>query len=120
MKFTKDTLILIIVVGLCLWNIVNTRSIESNLSSYKKEIKLTQKKIDSVKVNNSKIASKIDSIKANVTTISREINHIDSKIITIKKNTYEKVKAVDVLGNVELQSLFTARYYKGYPSDSAR
>ena len=120
MKFVKDNLIVLIVAGLCLWNIFNTSSIKSDLTSYKKEIKLTQKKVDLLNAENGKLSSKIDSVNTNIMSINKEINHIDNSIITIKKSTYEKVSAVDRLGNVELQSLFTARYYKGYPSDSAR
>ena len=120
MKFVKDNLIVLIVAGLCLWNIFNTSSIKSDLTSYKKEIKLTQKKIDSTNAENVKLSSKIDSVNTTIMSINKELNHIDNSIITIKKSTYEKVSAVDRLGNVELQSLFTARYYKGYPSDSAR
>ena len=118
MKFIKDNLILIIVAGLCLWNIFSTSGIKADLNSYKDEVKAAQKKIDSANAENAKLDLKIDSARNNIIHIDREINHINNNITTIKKNTYEKVNAVDLLGNVELQGLFSARYYKGSVIDS--
>lgn len=120
MKFIKDNLILIVVAGLCLWNIFSTSGIKADLNSYKDEVKAAQKKIDSANAENAKLDFKLDSVKTNIVNIDKEINHIDNNITTIKNNTYEKVNAVDNIGNVELQSLFSARYYKGSVTDSAR
>ena len=120
MKFIKDNLILIVVAGLCLWNIFSTSGIKADLNSYKDEVKAAQKKIDSANAENAKLDFKLDSVKTNIVNIDREINHIDNNITTIKNNTYEKVNAVDNIGNVELQGLFSARYYKGSVIDSAR
>lgn len=113
MKFTQNNLILIIIAGLCLFNIISTNRVKTDLKSYKKEIKESQKVVDSLNKENKKLTQKLDSVKNNILILDKGIKNIDNSIINIKRNTYEKVNNIDLLGNTELQSLFTARYYKG-------
>ena len=113
MKFIQNNLILIIIAGLCLFNIISTNGVKTDLKSYKKEIKESQKVIDSLNKENKKLTQKLDSVKNNILILDKGIKNIDNSIINIKRNTYEKVNNIDLLGNTELQSLFTARYYKG-------
>ena len=114
MKFIKDNLILIIVAGLCLWNIFSTSGIKADLTSYKDEVKKIQTKIDSANKENVKLDLKIDSARVNIRHIDKEINYIDNNITTIKHQTNEKVNAVDHVGNTELESLFSARYNESF------
>jgi septal ring factor EnvC (AmiA/AmiB activator) len=108
--------LLLIAVGLLLYNIFTTGSVETNIKGYKKEIKRLQTKIDSAHTVNKKLNLKIDSVFTSVNTITKEITLIDRDIKIIRKNTNEKVNTIDNLSNVELEQFFTSRYYKNLPS----
>jgi septal ring factor EnvC (AmiA/AmiB activator) len=109
-------LLLLIAVGLLLYNIFTTGSIRTNVKDYKKEIKRLQTKIDSTHTVNKKLNLKIDSVYTSVNNITKEITVIDRDLKIIRKNTNEKVNTIDNLSNVELEQFFTSRYYKNLPS----
>jgi len=110
MKDNKDTILLIIVIVLAVWNIFNKNSIKTDVKSYKEKIESLQIEIDSTKKVNKGIDVKIDSVKGNVVKITKEIHHIDNNITIIKKQTNEKVNSVDTLTANELEQFFTNRY----------
>lgn len=110
MKITKQDIVLVIIILLCLYNIFNTSSIKTDIKKYKKEIEYLQTKIDSTNLVNSKIDSKIDSVKENITNITNEVNHIDKNISIIKKQTDEKINAADTFTASDIEQFFTDRY----------
>jgi peptidoglycan hydrolase CwlO-like protein len=113
MKFTKQDVLLGIVVLLVGYNIFTTNSIRTDVAGYERRIDSVQTKIDSAQVINKQIDVKIDSVKENVVAITKEIHHIDNTITIVKKQTDEKINTVDKFSNAELEFFFTNRYNEG-------
>jgi chromosome segregation ATPase len=112
MIYSKQDILLVLVIVLIGYSIFNTNSIRTDVKGYKAEIELLQNKVDSAKVVNKQINTKIDSIKQGVTTITKEIHQIDKSITIIKNQTDEKTNTVDKFSNAELEFFFTNRYNK--------
>lgn len=106
----KDTILLIIVIVLAAWNIFTINGIKTDVKSYKEKIESLQVQIDSTQSVNKEIDEKVTGVKENVTLITKEIHHIDNNLTVVKQKTNEKVISVELIGNVELERLFTERY----------
>ena len=115
----KQNILLIIVIVLAAWNIFTTNGIKTDVKSYKDKIESLQTEIDSAKAINEGIDVKIDSVKGNVVKITKEIHHIDNNITIIKKQTDEKVNAVNEFTFSDLAKFFSDRYY-GRENDETR
>jgi len=106
----KQNILLIIVIVLAAWNIFNTNGIKTDVKSYKEKIESIQVQVDSAQSVNKEIDEKVTGVKENVTAITKEIHHIDNNLTVVKQKTNEKVISVELIGNVELERLFTERY----------
>ena len=106
----KQNIVLAIVVGLLIWNLINTRGISTDIKQYKKQIELIETKVDSAKTTDKTITVKIDSVQQRVFGISKEIHYIDKNINIIKKQTDEKVSSSNRFSNAELEQFFSNRY----------
>lgn len=106
----KQNIVLAIVVGLLIWNLINTRGISTDIKQYKKQIELIETKVDSAKTVDKTITLKIDSVQQRVFGISKEIYYIDKNINIIKKQTDEKVSSSNRFSNAELEQFFSNRY----------
>ena len=106
----KDTILLIIVIVLAVWNIFNINSIKTDVKSYKEKIDVIQSQVVSAQSVNKEIDEKVTGVKENVSSITKEIRHIDNNLTIVKGKTNEKVISVELIGNVELERLFAERY----------
>ena len=106
----KQNILLIIVIVLAAWNIFNTNGIKTDVKSYKEKIESLQVEVDSAQTVNKEIDAKVSGVKENVSLITKEIHHIDNNLTIVKEKTNEKVISVELIGNVELERLFTERY----------
>jgi prophage DNA circulation protein len=106
----KESILLVIIIILVAWNIFTTNGVKTDVKSYKKQIELIQKDIDSSQVINKKIDTKVSEVKENVTVITKEVHNIDNTLTIVKNKTNEKVNTVGKLSNVELEFFFTNRY----------
>ena len=112
MGFTKQDVLLGIVIVLIGYNIFTTNSIRTDVEGYETRIDSVQTKIDSAQVINKQIDVKIDSVKENVVSITKEIHHIDNTITIVKNQTDEKANNAGKFSNVELEQFFASRYNK--------
>jgi translation elongation factor P/translation initiation factor 5A len=110
LKDNKQTVLLLIVMFLALWNILNTNGIKTDVKSYKEKIENIQVEVDSAQLINKEMDEKVLVIKESVNSITKEIYEIDNNIEMVKEQTNEKVISVEFIGNVELERLFTERY----------
>jgi hypothetical protein len=79
---------------------------------HKKTIDSSQVKIDSLQLEIVKSDELIDSMNHELAILDKENEILKDKIIDIKKETYEKINAVDKLNNTELEHFFTERYQR--------
>ena len=110
LKDNKQTVLLLIVMFLALWNILNTNGIKTDVKSDKEKIENIQVEVDSAQLINKEMDEKVLVIKESVNSITKEIYEIDNNIEMVKEQTNEKVISVEFIGNVELERLFTERY----------
>jgi len=106
----KDTILLLIVAGLVIWNIFSTNNIKTDVKSYKEKIESLQVHIDSAQQVNKVIDTKIEKVGDKIVEVKKDIHHIDNTITIVKNNTDEKVNTVDNFGVNELELFFANRY----------
>jgi seryl-tRNA synthetase len=110
MKVNKETILLIIVIVLSVWNIFTINGIKTDIKSYKEKINVIQKEIGSAQVVNKEIDNKVSEVKENVVVISKEVQRIDNNLTIVKNKTNEKVNIIDTYSDAELEFFFTNRY----------
>ena len=112
LNFTKQDILLLLVILLVGYNIFTTNTIRTDVKGYKDRIDSIQTKVDSAKAVDTKIVHKIDSVKQKVVTINNDIHHIDKTITIVKERTNEKTNSINKFSNPELEYFFTNRYNK--------
>jgi len=108
--FNEQTILLLIIAVLAIWNIFNTSSIKTDVDSYKDKIKTIQVQVDSVQTVNKEIDRKIGKVDKKIVNVTKEIHHIDNTITIVKNNTNEKINTADNFGVNELELFFANRY----------
>jgi peptidoglycan hydrolase CwlO-like protein len=108
--FNEQTILLLIIAVLAIWNIFNTNSIKTDVDSYKDKIKTIQVQVDSVQTVNKEIDGKIGKVDKKIVNVTKEIHHIDNTITIVKNNTNEKINTADNFGVNELELFFANRY----------
>jgi septal ring factor EnvC (AmiA/AmiB activator) len=109
-------ILLLLVVGLLLYNVFTSNKIKTDVKSYKKEIKRLQTGIDSTKLVNIELDKKLTSVNTEVEKVTQDILVIDRNIKIIRRQTNEKVNSIDNISNVELEQFFTSRYNLHMPT----
>jgi len=84
--------------------------IEVDIEAYRVEINLLQQKIDSISTHNKVLKQEADSLSVKLVEYDSKIKRLNTRIYVIKKQTEEKLNAIDSLGSSELQGFFTDRY----------
>jgi peptidoglycan hydrolase CwlO-like protein len=110
MKENKTTILLVIVLGLMVWNLFTTSQIKTDVAGYNQKIDSIQKEVDSVYTVNKQIDKQIDTVNTKIVNVENNIESVKENITIIKNNTDEQVNNANILGNVELQQLLTGRY----------
>jgi peptidoglycan hydrolase CwlO-like protein len=106
----KNTILLLIIAALAIYNIFNINGIKTDVKGYKQQIETIQTKVDSAQIVNKVIDGKIQKVDEKVVTVTKEIHHIDNTIIQVKHNTDEKIDSADNYGVNELELFFANRY----------
>ena len=84
--------------------------IEVDIEAYKLEINLLQQKIDSISSHNKELKFQADSLSTKLVEYDTKIKRLNTRIYVIKKETEQKLNAIDSLGSSELQEFFANRY----------
>lgn len=103
-------LILIVILGLVVFNLYNMRQIKTDVEGFNSKIENIGKEIDSVQTMNKQLDDLIESLHSELELIDGDIDRVQNNIYTIRRNTNEKVTRVDSLTISELQEFFTKRY----------
>ena len=96
--------------GFVSYVIFSKDDIQVDVEAYRLEINLLQKKIDSIGVQNTELKYEADSLSTKLVEYDGRIKRLNTRIYVIKKETEEKLNAIDSLGSSELQEFFTDRY----------
>lgn len=111
-------LLFAILGGFVAWMIWGQPKINVDIESYELKIQLLEQKIDSINIQNNELKLEADSLYVKITSYDQEIKKLNSRIYVIKKQTKQKVDAVDSMFDDELQKFFTDRYRQLNDKDS--
>ena len=103
-------LLFAILGGFVAWMVWGQPKIEVDVKSYELKIELLERKIDSIRVENSGLKLEADSLNVKIGEYDNKIKKLNSRIYVIKRETKQKLDAVDNLVDDELQRFFTERY----------
>ena len=106
----RGYLLFAILGGFVAYMIWNNPSIDVDIQSYKTQINILQQKIDSMQYQNNYLKSEADSLSFKLVEYDEKIKKLNTRIYVIKRETEEKLMAIDTFGSSELQKFFTERY----------
>ena len=110
LKGLQGYLLFAILGGFVAWMVWGQPKIEVDVESYELKIQLLEQRIDSIKVQNTELRVEADSLNNRITEYDIKINQLNSRIYVIKKQTEQKLDAVDNFGDDELERFFADRY----------
>jgi len=117
-KGLQGYLLFAILGGFVAWMIWGQPKINVDIESYELKIQLLEQKIDSINTQNVELKLEADSLYSKITDYDKQIQKLNSRIYVIKKQTKQKVDAVDSMFDDELQKFFTDRYRQLIDKDS--
>lgn len=110
MKNNFQTILLLAVLAMTIYSVFSVNDLRTNIKQYKTKIDKIQNKIDSTQTVNLELKERVSQINKNIYLLSDKINSVNNDIKQIKKNTDEKVNAIDTIGFNELERFFSDRY----------
>ena len=114
----QSYLLFAILGGFVAWMVWGQEPIEVDVKGYETKILNLEKLVDSTYNLNSDLTSKIESMNINLQESDAKIKQLNGRIWTIKKETDEKLNAINDYSNDELYLFFTERY--GQYNDSIK
>jgi len=110
LKGLQGYLLFAILGGFVAWMVWGQPKIEVDVESYELKIQLLEQRIDSIKTQNTELKVEADSLNIRISEYDTKINQLNSRIYVIKKQTEQKLDAVDNFGDDELERFFAERY----------
>ena len=110
LKGLQGYLLFAILGGFVAWMIWGQPKIDVDVESYELKIQLLEQRIDSIQVQNTELKVEADSLNDRISEYDIKINQLNSRIYVIKKQTEQKLDAVDNFGDDELERFFAERY----------
>lgn len=111
-KNLQAYLLFAILGGFVAYVVFGKPDIAVDVENYKLQINILEKKIDSIKTQNSKLVLEADSLESKLSEYDNKINKLNRQIYAIKKETQRKIDSVDLFGDNELEKFFAERYYQ--------
>ena len=109
-KGLQGYLLFAILGGFVAWMIWGQPKIDVDIESYELKIQLLEQRIDSIQNQNAELKLEADSLYTRIDSYDIEIKKLNSRIYVIKKETEQKLDAVDSFGDDELERFFAERY----------
>ena len=102
--------ILKIIVLICIvaWLLFTDR--ERYVEEYNAKIEALEQKVDSLHAKNTLLDKQADSLELEITAYDKKIRNLNYSINVIKRQTNEKLQAVDSFGDDDLERFFAKRY----------
>ena len=110
LKGLQGYLLFAILGGFVAWMIWGQPKIDVDVESYELKIQLLEQRIDSIQTQNTELKVEADSLNMRISEYDIKINQLNSRIYVIKKQTEQKLDAVDNFGDDELERFFADRY----------
>jgi len=105
----RISVILLCITTLCIFWIINEKE-DIDVKSYLDKIEMLEKKVDSLHTKNSILDKQADSLEIQLVEFDKKIRNLNYSINVIKRETNEKLNAVNDLTDDELERYFSERY----------
>lgn len=105
----RISVILLCITTLCIFWIINKKE-DIDVQSYLDKIDMLEKKVDSLHSKNTILDKQADSLEIQIVEFDKKIRNLNYSINVIKKETDEKLNAVNNLTDDELERYFSERY----------
>lgn len=105
----RISVILLCITTLCIFWIINEKE-DIDVQSYLDKIDMLEKKVDSLHSKNTILDKQADSLEVQIVEYDKKIRNLNYSINVIKRETDEKLNAVNNLTDDELERYFSERY----------
>ena len=109
MKKFIPYIVIIVLISVIYWVFI-TPAIKTDVAKYEDLIYQLEKKVDSLHSKNDLLENEADSLELKLEEYDEKIVKLNSRIYVIKKETEQKLDAVDSFGDDELERFFAERY----------
>ena len=103
-------LLFAILGGFVTYMIWNNPSVDVDIKAYQTQINILQQRIDSIQSQNNHLQVEAVSLNNVLVEYNDKIKTLNRRIYVIKKETEQKLSAIDSFGGSQLQEFFTNRY----------
>lgn len=110
LKNLQSYLMFAILGGFVAWMVFGQEPIKVDVKGYETKISNLEKVVDSTYSLNSELSQKIAKMTLTLEVSNAKIKQLNGRIWTIKKETDEKLNAINTYSDDELLSFFTDRY----------
>tara|TARA_B110000285_G_scaffold110077_1_gene124995 strand:+ start:1420 stop:1806 length:387 start_codon:yes stop_codon:yes gene_type:complete len=110
LKNLQGYLMFAILGGFVAWMVFGQEPIKVDIKGYESKISNLEKVVDSTYSLNSELSQKIAKMTLTLEVSNAKIKQLNGRIWTIKKETDEKLNAINTYSDDELLSFFTDRY----------
>ena len=114
----RISVILLCITTLCIFWIINKKEDTVNVQSYLDKIEALEQKVDSLHAKNTILDKQADSLELEITAYDKKIRNLNYSINVIKRQTNEKLQAVDSFGDDDLERFFAKRYNQHQDSNN--
>jgi|TARA_R100000081_G_scaffold9213_2_gene3777 uncharacterized protein YoxC len=95
---------------LAIFFILRQDNVKVDVDAYEAQIRALEQKVDSLHAQNDSLVKEADSLEIKIDEYDIKIKNLNYSINVIKKETKQKLEAVDNLDDDELERFFTNRY----------
>ena len=106
----RISVLLLCLTTLAIFYILRQDTIKVDVEAYEAKIEALEKKVDSLHAINSSLSKEADSLQIKLGEFDVKIRNLNYSINVIKRETNQRLQAVDSFGDDELERFFADRY----------
>lgn len=106
----RISVLLLCLTSLAIFFILRQDNVKVDVDAYEAKIEALQLKVDSLNVQNSSLMKEADSLELKLGEFDTKIRNLNNSINVIKRETKQRLDAVDTFGDDELEQFFADRY----------
>ena len=104
------SVLLLCLTTLAIFFILRQDNVKVDVDAYEAQIRALEQKVDSLHAQNDSLIKEADSLVLKIDEFDNKIKNLSNSINVIKRETKQKLDAVDNLDDDELERFFSTRY----------
>ena len=104
------SVLMLCLTTLAIFFILRQDNVKVDVDAYEAQIRALEQKVDSLHAQNDSLVKEADSLEIKIDEYDIKIKNLNYSINVIKKETKQKLEAVDNLNDDELERFFSNRY----------